>query len=99
MSKTVNADETIAPEQGRLFFELFPPCPKCIVQSKRPRGAEIGWVFLRKLLVFSGPGYLVAVGYMIRGTGPQTWPVVSQFYYTLLSVVIISSLMAIFLTN
>ena len=36
---------------------------------------------------------------MDPGTGPQDLAEGAQFYYTLLSVVIISRLMAIFLTN
>jgi Mn2+/Fe2+ NRAMP family transporter len=40
-----------------------------------------------------------SLGYMDPGTGPETCPGGAQFYYTLLSVVIISRLMAIFLTN
>jgi manganese transport protein len=54
---------------------------------------------LRKLLAFSGPDYLVAVGYIDPGNWATDLAGVSQFHYTLLSVVIISSLMAIFLTN
>jgi manganese transport protein len=51
------------------------------------------------LFAFSGSDFLVAVGYMDPGTGPQDLAEGAQFYYTLLSVVIISRLMAIFLTN
>src|SRR3981081_1768876 len=59
-----------------------------------------GWFgFFRKLLAFSGPGYLVAVGYMDPGNWATDLAGGSQFYYTLLSVVIISSLMAIFLQH
>jgi len=32
--------------------------------------------FWRKLLAFAGPGFLVAVGYMIPAIGPPTSPVV-----------------------
>src|ERR1700719_1914805 len=58
-----------------------------------------GAVFFRKLLAFSGPGYLVAVGYMDPGNWATDIAGGSQFYYTLLSVVVISSLMAIFLQH
>src|SRR5579864_3819720 len=52
--------------------------------------------FLRKLLLFAGPGYLVAVGYMDPGNWATDIGGGSQFGYALLSVVILSSLMAIF---
>ena len=59
-----------------------------------------GWLgFLRKLLAFSGPGYLVAVGYMDPGNWATDLAGGSQFQYTLLSVVIASSLMAMFLQH
>src|SRR5438067_8854442 len=52
--------------------------------------------FFRKLLAFAGPGYLVAVGYMDPGNWATDIGGGSQFGYTLLSVVVLSSLMAIF---
>ncbi|MBV8641425.1 MAG: Nramp family divalent metal transporter, partial [Verrucomicrobia bacterium] len=48
---------------------------------------------------FSGPGYLIAVGYMDPGNWATDLAGGSQFYYTLLSAVVISSLMAIFLQH
>ena len=53
--------------------------------------------FWRKLLAFSGPGYLVAVGYMDPGNWATDLAGGSAFGYTLLSVVLLSSLMAILL--
>jgi manganese transport protein len=53
--------------------------------------------FLRKLFAFSGPGYLVAVGYMDPGNWATSLAGGSAFGYTLLSVVLISSLTAIIL--
>src|ERR1700686_815961 len=51
----------------------------------------------RKLLAFAGPGYLIAVGYMDPGNWATDLGGGSQFGYALLSVVVLSSLMAIFL--
>src|SRR3989442_2160781 len=51
----------------------------------------------RKLLAFSGPGYLVAVGYMDPGNWATDLQGGSRFGYKLLSVVLISNLMAILL--
>jgi manganese transport protein len=49
------------------------------------------------MLAFSGPGYLVAVGYMDPGNWATDLAGGSQFGYTLLSVILISNLMAILL--
>ncbi|HNC24008.1 MAG TPA: Nramp family divalent metal transporter, partial [Opitutaceae bacterium] len=53
--------------------------------------------FWRKLLAFSGPGYLVAVGYMDPGNWATDLAGGSRFGYTLLSVILLSNLMAILL--
>ncbi|HEX4638614.1 MAG TPA: Nramp family divalent metal transporter [Chthoniobacterales bacterium] len=53
--------------------------------------------FWRKLIAFSGPGYLVAVGYMDPGNWATDLAGGSAFGYMLLSVVLLSSLMAILL--
>ena len=55
--------------------------------------------FWRKLLAFSGPGYLVAVGYMDPGNWATDLAGGSQFGYTLLSVILLSNLMAILLQS
>src|SRR5512134_3371784 len=51
----------------------------------------------RKLLAFSGPGYLVAVGYMDPGNWATDLAGGSQFGYALLSVILLSNLMAVLL--
>jgi len=56
-----------------------------------------GASFFRKMIAFAGPGYLVAVGYMDPGNWATDLGGGSQFGYKLLSAVLISSLMAIFL--
>jgi manganese transport protein len=53
--------------------------------------------YWRKLLIFSGPGYLVAVGYMDPGNWATDLAGGSQFGYTLLSIIMLSNLMAILL--
>ncbi|MGH7532232.1 MAG: Nramp family divalent metal transporter, partial [Gemmatimonadales bacterium] len=58
-----------------------------------PTGA--GW--WRKLLAFAGPGYLVAVGYMDPGNWATDLAGGARFGYTLLSVILLSNLMAILL--
>src|SRR5213595_2752077 len=55
--------------------------------------------FVRKLLAFAGPGFLVAVGYMDPGNWATDLAGGSKFNYTLLSVIMISNLMAILLQS
>src|SRR5512135_3206500 len=55
--------------------------------------------FWRKLLAFSGPGYLVAVGYMDPGNWATDLAGGSAFGYSLLSVILLSNLMAILLQS
>ena len=58
-----------------------------------PRGVSI----LRKMLAFAGPGYMVAVGYMDPGNWATDLAGGARFGYALLSVILISNLMAILL--
>src|SRR5579859_164164 len=53
--------------------------------------------WLRKVFAFAGPGYLVAVGYMDPGNWATDLQGGSQFGYTLLSVILLSNLMAMLL--
>ncbi len=55
--------------------------------------------FWRKMLAFAGPGYLVAVGYMDPGNWATDLAAGSRFNYTLLSVIMLSNLMAILLQS
>src|ERR1700677_1621095 len=56
-----------------------------------------GMSWLRHLLAFSGPGYMVAVGYMDPGNWATDIAGGSKFGSTLLSVIMISNLIAILL--
>ncbi|MEO7274016.1 MAG: Nramp family divalent metal transporter [Vicinamibacterales bacterium] len=56
-----------------------------------------GGTFWRKLFAFAGPGFLVAVGYMDPGNWATDLAGGSRYGYTLLSVIMISNLMAILL--
>ena len=59
-----------------------------------PVDARTWW---RRALAFAGPGYLVAVGYMDPGNWATDLAGGSAFGYTLLSVILVSNLMAILL--
>ncbi|EHM02547.1 manganese transport protein MntH [Acetobacteraceae bacterium AT-5844] len=71
-----------------------PPSLSEIHRSVRVPGAG-GW--LRRLLAFIGPGYMVAVGYMDPGNWATAIAGGSAFGYTLLSIALLSSLMAMLL--
>src|ERR1700740_448027 len=55
--------------------------------------------FWRKLLAFLGPGYLVAVGYMDPGNWATSLAGGSRFGYSLLTVALLSNVMAIVLQS
>src|SRR5438105_10489612 len=61
-----------------------------------PVDARTWW---RRALAFAGPGYLVAVGYMDPGNWSTDLAGGSAFGYTLLSVILVSNLMAILLQS
>jgi len=60
-----------------------------------PFNAATPW--FRKALAFAGPGYLVAVGYMDPGNWATDIGGGAKFGYTLLSVILLSNLMAMLL--
>lgn len=55
------------------------------------------FLFLRRFLAFTGPGYLVAVGYMDPGNWATDIAGGARFGYTLLFVILISNFMAMLL--
>jgi manganese transport protein len=55
--------------------------------------------FLRKMAAFTGPGYLVAVGYMDPGNWATDIAGGAQFGYTLLFVIVMASAMAVLLQS
>ncbi len=56
-----------------------------------------GGLWIRHLLAFAGPGYMVSVGYMDPGNWATDLAGGSQFGYTLLFVILLSNLMAVLL--
>ena len=70
-------------------------CRKFIPRFLRIRPAR----FFRRLSAFLGPGYLVAVGYMDPGNWATSLAGGSSFGYSLLTVALLSNLMAILLQS
>jgi manganese transport protein len=58
-----------------------------------------GKSWIRQFLAFAGPGYMVSVGYMDPGNWATSLEGGSSFGYTLLSVVMLSNIMAIILQS
>src|SRR5215210_481000 len=87
--------ETSSSEKGWRLAASSPSLPEVHRSIPVPKGLG----FWRKLLAFVGPGYLVAVGYMDPGNWATDLAGGSQFGYTLLSVILLSNLMAILLQS
>ncbi len=88
-----NANEMVATGWRRQSPMPSLPEANATVSVKKGLG------FWRKMLAFSGPGYMVAVGYMDPGNWATDLAGGSRFGYTLLSVIMISNLMAILLQS
>lgn len=99
-----NTEPTVTPEP--VSGASAPPAPDPGWRRARlaPSLAEVhrsvdvnGATWFRKMLAFAGPGYLVAVGYMDPGNWATDLAGGSRFGYTLLSVILLSNLMAVLL--
>ncbi len=92
MSASTPPFDTLA---GWRYPRTQPSLPESNASVRVPRTGS----FWRKALAFAGPGYMVAVGYMDPGNWATDLAGGAQFGYTLLSVVLISNLMAILLQS
>src|SRR5947208_1851977 len=81
---------TTADLRARMALPSLPEAHRSI-----PIASGASW--LRKILAFAGPGYLVAVGYMDPGNWATDLGGGSAFGYTLLSVVLASNIIAVLL--
>ena len=79
--------------QGWRFPRTAPSLPESFRTVAIPAGAP----WWKKMLAFAGPGYLVAVGYMDPGNWATDLAGGARFGYALLSVILISNLMAMLL--
>lgn len=82
----------LAPPDGWRRARLAPSLAE--VYRSIPITGSTWW---RKILAFAGPGYLVSVGYMDPGNWATDLAGGSRFGYTLLSVILLSNVMAILL--
>src|SRR5450432_365217 len=93
---TSNESPTSSPLWSTRASRLGQPLPS-LPESHRTIPFIAGAPRLKKLLAFAGPGYLVAVGYMDPGNWATDIAGGSKFGYSLLSVILLSNLMAMFL--
>ncbi len=70
-----------------------------LAESNASVRIPVGAGFFRKLLAFTGPGIMVSVGYMDPGNWATDLEGGAKFGYALLSVVLISNLLAILLQH
>jgi manganese transport protein len=90
--------ETAAPPTPRPIWR------RTVGESSLPEvyrsiGIPLGGSFWRKFAAFSGPGFLVAVGYMDPGNWATDLQGGAQYGFLLLSVILISNFMAILLQH
>jgi len=91
---SVAAESATAPAAAaRARISQLPSLP----ESHRTIPIHVGIGWFKKVLAFAGPGYLVAVGYMDPGNWATDIGGGAKFGYTLLSVILISNVMAMIL--
>jgi manganese transport protein len=83
-------------EEGQDARPARPSLPESYRTVPVPLSSAVWW---RKLGAFAGPGYLVAVGYMDPGNWATGIAGGSAFGYSLLSVILLSNLMAMVLQS
>jgi manganese transport protein len=82
-------------ERAWRFESQTPSLPEIHSSLPIPRSPS----FLRKLIAFAGPGFLVAVGYMDPGNWATDLAAGSRYNYRLLFVIMLSNLLAILLQS
>jgi manganese transport protein len=88
-----NTTKAIHHEEGWRLRRVAPSLPEVFASIPVPKRSG----FWRTLIAFVGPGLMVSVGYMDPGNWATDLAGGAQFGYLLLSVVLISNLMAILL--
>ena len=88
-----NVETLSIAEAGWRHAKTLPSLPEA--HRTIPIAANASW--LRKICAFSGPGYLIAVGYMDPGNWATGISAGSKFGYSLLCVILLSNLFAMFL--
>jgi len=95
VTEAINAVKVKLAPRGWRTAVGSPSLPEIHSTLSVPQSAS----FLRKLLAFAGPGFLVAVGYMDPGNWATDLAGGARYNYTLLSVIMLSNFMAILLQS
>ena len=90
-------DDTTKASGSSWRFRLGPGEQKSLSEVFASVKVPASGSWLRHLIAFSGPGYMISVGYMDPGNWATDIAGGSKFGYTLLSVIMLSNLMAILL--
>lgn len=90
-----NLEPVIPRKTGWRLERAAPSLPEVFASVPVPKNSG----FWRTLLAYAGPGFMVAVGYMDPGNWATDLAGGAQFGYLLLSVILISNLMAILLQH
>ena len=95
LTKITNNIPSLTPKNGWLKDQKDPSLPEVFASIDVPKQQS----FWRKLLAFTGPGLMVAVGYMDPGNWATDIAGGAKFGYTLLSVILISNFFAMLLQH
>jgi manganese transport protein len=95
MAPDEKPSDELFPHDGWRRERIIPSLPEVHHSVHFPKNAS----FIRKVAAFAGPGFLVAVGYMDPGNWATSLAGGAKFGYTLLSVILVSNLMAILLQH
>src|ERR1700722_11406445 len=96
-TNTVESNGSVSPRPWPTRMTRSSVALPSLPESHRTIPFLAGASRVKKLLAFAGPGYLVAVGYMDPGNWATDIAGGSKFGYSLLSVILLSNLMAMFL--
>ncbi|GJD72860.1 Nramp family divalent metal transporter [Methylobacterium goesingense] len=96
-NEQVTTPETVAEPRASWRFDDATGAQPSLGRMNASVPVRAGGSWLRRLLAFIGPGYMVSVGYMDPGNWATDIAGGAQFGYTLLAVILLSNLMAIVL--
>ncbi len=94
-TETITHDTSLASQNGWRRPQTSHSLPEVFSSINVP----VSGSFWKKLFAFAGPGLMVAVGYMDPGNWATDLAGGARFGYTLISVILISNIFAIFLQH
>ena len=92
-----NSETVLPPQRSWTFSKPEEDARPSLPEVNSTVAVPTGGIWFRRMFAFMGPGYMVSVGYMDPGNWATDIAGGSQFGYTLLTVILLSNLMAILL--